>query len=271
MAAVTDEHPVSLRGVFYRVVSAGAIDKTELGYRTVGRQLLKLRRAGVVPYDWITDGTRWITRPTAWSDIDEMLEDSAVSYRRRLWHEQPDEVHFFTEKDAISGVISPITYRWDVPLGVLRGYASESFAYSVAQSIIASNRMRSGTTYVYQLGDHDPSGVGAWADFTAKVSSFIDEGYKDADYVVFERLAVTPEQITEWTLPTRPTKRSDPRANGFAGGSVEVDAIPANTLRNLVEQAIAQHVDREQLRLTRIYERSEREIFTRMRGDLAQT
>src|SRR6476646_8632364 len=36
------EHPVSLRGVFYRVVSAGAIDKTETGYRVVGRQLLKL-------------------------------------------------------------------------------------------------------------------------------------------------------------------------------------------------------------------------------------
>lgn len=55
--AVEDDHPVSLRGVFYRVVSAGAIEKTEEGYDLIGRQLLKLRRAGAVPYSSITDGT----------------------------------------------------------------------------------------------------------------------------------------------------------------------------------------------------------------------
>ena len=44
--------------------------------------------------------------------------------------------------------------------------------------------------------------------------------------VVFERLAVTPDQIHELGLPTRPTKASDSRAKGFDGGSVEVDATP---------------------------------------------
>ena len=36
------------------------------------------------------------------------------------------------------------------------------------------------------------------------------------------RLAVTEEQIEEWSLPTRPTKRSDSRARSF-GSSVSVD------------------------------------------------
>ena len=49
LTAVEMEHPVSLRGVFYRTESAGAVPKTEAGYRLVGRQLLKLRREGVVP------------------------------------------------------------------------------------------------------------------------------------------------------------------------------------------------------------------------------
>jgi len=117
-----------LRGVYYRVVSAGAVDKTEASYRLVGRQLLKLRRAGQVPYSWITDGTRWITKPDTWNDLDAMLADAAVSYRRALWRDQGADVHIFTEKDAISGVLLPVTERWDVPLGVLRGYCSESFA-----------------------------------------------------------------------------------------------------------------------------------------------
>lgn len=152
--AIRADHPVTLRGVYYRVVAAGAVDKTEAGYQLVGRQLLKLRRNGVVPYSWITDGTRWVTRPTTWTGFDEMLEDAAASHRRALWHDQPHEVQIFTEKDAISGVILPITERWDVPLGVLRGYASESFAYSMAAAI--SDVLNGGkTVHVYQLGDHD--------------------------------------------------------------------------------------------------------------------
>lgn len=264
--AVRAEHPVTLRGVYYRVVSVGAVDKTEAGYRVVGRQLLKLRRAYVIPYSWITDGTRWITAPTTWSSLDEMLDDAASSYRRALWHDSPDEVHVFTEKDAISGVILPVTKKWDVPLGVLRGYSSESFAHSVAQDIIESNSARSGVTYVYQLGDHDPSGADAWRDFTTKVAEFIAEEGGDESRVRFERIAVTPQQITEYGLMTRPTKRTDPRARKFSGESVEVDAIPATNLRSIVENAILQHVDHDAVRLTRIAEQSEREILLNIAG-----
>lgn len=268
IAAVADEHPVTLRGVYYRVVSAGGVDKTELGYRLIARQLLKLRRAGRVPYSWITDGTRWISKPTTWTDIDEMLADAAASYRRALWHDSDDEVQIFTEKDAISGVILPVTSKWDVPLGVLRGYCSESFAHSVAESIIASNSRRAGVTYVYQLGDHDPSGVDAWRDFTEKVSAFVGRREDIAGWVEFERLAVTEDQIRILSLPTRPTKRTDSRAGNFTGESVEVDAIPAPTLRELVEDAITEHIDPEKLRLTQIAERSERGVFTAIRGQI---
>jgi hypothetical protein len=274
--AVRDEHPVSLRGVYYRVVSAGAVEKTENGYRLVGRQLLKLRRANVVPYTWITDGTRWVIRPDSWSDVDQMLEDAAASYRKALWHDQDVLVHVFVEKDAISGVVSPVTERWDVPLGVLRGYASESFAYSMAQEILAAEK----TVYVYQLGDHDPSGVDAWRDFTEKVTGFLgpygvdydDDGLEGVlttttwSSVFFDRLAVTEEQIEDYRLPTRPTKRTDSRSAGFLGESVEVDAIRPSVLRELVDNAVTRHIDPERLRITRMVEQSERELLHRIRG-----
>jgi hypothetical protein len=272
VAAVEDEHPVTLRGVFYRVVSAGAVEKTENGYRLIGRQLLKLRRDRVVPYGWITDGTRWIRQLSTWTDLDAILENAAASYRRALWHNQPTEVYVFTEKDAISGVIRPVVNRWDVPLGVLRGYSSESFAYSAAE-VIRADLKRGKEVYVYQLGDHDPSGVDAWRDFTAKVREFVAApavAHGLASEVLaavnFERLAVTTGQIETLNLPTRPTKRTDTRSKHFTGGSVEVDAIPAPTLRRLVEAAIVDHIDPEKLRLTRIAEESEREVLSRMIG-----
>jgi hypothetical protein len=256
-AVVEAEFPITLRGVYYRCVSIGAVPKTESAYRTVGRRLLELRRHGDIPYDRITDGTRWVVRPRSYDDLEDVLTQTANLYRRNMWRSQEVEVHVFTEKDAITGVIAPITEKWNVPLGVLRGYCSETFAYSMAQAIEASGK----PVYVYQLGDHDPSGVDAWQDFQRKVSGFIR--YAD---VTFERLAVTPEQIIDLDLPTRPTKASDTRARNFAGGSVEVDAIPASTLRQILDDAIEQHIDPKALRQIEIAEESERSLLFDLAG-----
>jgi hypothetical protein len=255
--AVVDEHPVTLRGVYYRAVAAGAVDKTEAGYRLVGRQLLKLRRGGRVPYGWITDGTRLTLKARSWSSLDQALDDAAASYRRALWHDQDVEVMVLSEKDAISGAIYPVTNAWDVDLGIVRGYSSETFAHAVAETITAAGK----PFFIYQLGDHDPSGVDGWRSFVERVRDFTPR----AD-VTFERLAVTPAQIDELSLPTRPTKGSDSRARSFHGESVEVDAIPAPVLRALVEDAITQHIDPQALRLTRIAEDSERDVLTRLAG-----
>jgi hypothetical protein len=277
VAAVEIENPVTLRGVFYRVVSAGAVEKSENGYRLVGRQLLKLRRAGVVPYSYIADGTRWINKPETWNHIDQMLEDAAKSYRRALWHDQAYEVQVYSEKDAITGVVLPATSKWDVPLGVTRGYSSESYAWSVAESIRYAFTQEK-QVFIYDLGDHDPSGVDAWRAFTQRVKELVydagdirRDGYRwpiSQHYgcLHFERLAVTEQQITDMSLPTRPTKGTDSRAAGFQGGSVEVDAIPPTVLRRLVEDAITRHIDPEKLRLNQLAEQSEREILRRMKG-----
>lgn len=260
ITAVATERPVTLRGVYYRVVSAGAVDKTEAGYQLVGRQLLKLRRAGLVPYSAITDGTRLVMKPKSWTDVDDMLETAALSYRRALWQDQDVELIVLSEKDAISGSIYPVTAKWDVELGIVRGYSSETFVYSIAEAVKA-NTENYKTTYIYQLGDHDPSGVDSWRSFQERIREFVP----DAD-VVFERLAVTPEQIVELGLPTRPTKKSDSRAKGFVGESVEVDAIAPTILRQIVEDAIVQHIDAEAFRITQIAEESERDVLTRLAG-----
>lgn len=262
ISAVVDEHPVSVRGVFYRVESAGGVDKSDSGYKAVQRELLKLRRNGLVPYSWITDGTRLIRKSASYDDLDQMLEDAAASYRRALWQNQSVEVMVFTEKDAISGILFPITDKWDVPLGVLRGQSSETFAYTIAEEIAYANR-RLKCVYVYQFGDHDPTGVGAWRNFEKKVSQFVidKQGAVDA---VFERLAVTPEQIERLRLRTRPTKKTDRGSRDFVGESVEVDAVPAHLLRKIAEAAITQHIDQSSLELTRMYEDSERDLLYKM-------
>jgi hypothetical protein len=82
----------------------------------------------------------------------------------------------------------------------------------------------------------------------------------------FERVAVTPEQIVEWQLPTRPTKRTDTRSKGFIGESVEVDAIPPEELRRLVDDSIAQHIDAHQLHVLEVAEAEERGLLEKLAG-----
>lgn len=120
------DHPMTVRGVFYRVMSAGAVTKTEKSYGAVQRRALELRRRGDLPYEWIVDGTRLQLKDPSWDSVEDALEDAASSYRRALWSDQEDYVEVWSEKDAMSGIIGPITNKWDVPLMVARGFASES-------------------------------------------------------------------------------------------------------------------------------------------------
>jgi hypothetical protein len=78
----------------------------------------------------------------------------------------------------------------------------------------------------------------------------------------FERLAVRPQQVAMWGLPTRPTKETDSRARRWTGGeSVELDAITAPNLRELLQDAILTHVDPRRLGVIEAAEASERELL----------
>lgn len=256
ITAVRMEHPVTVRGVYYRCVSAGAIDKTEHGYDVIVRQLGKLREAGRIPYEWVSDGSRIWHGVLAYNDAEEAVRDTAQFYRRMMWQDMPDRIIILSEKDAITGVISPVTDELQVPLGIVRGYSSITFCWQIAAEI--NRNARAGhRTYVYQLGDHDPSGVDAWRALQQRVTDFLEPTTESE----FRRIAVTAEQILELGLQTRPTKKSDTRAAGFDGESVEVDAIAPTALRSIVRDAIEAHIDTRILDMHRQIEASERELL----------
>ena len=96
---------------------------------------------------------------------------------------------------------------------------------------------------ICHLGDYDPSGVNAGE----KIEETLRELAPDAE-IEFERLGVTPNQIELWNLPERPTKQSS-HNRGWEGGSVELDAIPPETLRAIVRVAIEEFLPREQFEI----------------------
>jgi len=245
-------NPMTTRQVFYQAEVRGQVKKSEAGYNKVQIALVKMRRLGALPYSWITDNTRWQRKPRTYSNIQEALKDTCKFYRKSLWDNAGCYVEVWLEKDALAGVVMPVTSEYDVPLMASRGYASLSFLAGAAEYI----RSLDVPIFIYHFGDFDPSGV----DAGRKIESTLRELAPDAT-LFFQRVAVTPEQIVAWNLPTRPTKQTDTRAKRFGGISVELDAIEPNMLRALVRECIERHLSKAELAVLQEAEDSERELL----------
>jgi hypothetical protein len=251
---VVANQPVTDRQVFYLAVSPGLVDKTENEYKsTVIRQLTRMRRDGTLDHTWIADNTRWMRKPRTYGGLEEMLRTTAQTYRRALWDHSPEYVEVWCEKDTLAGILYDVTEPYDVPLMVTRGYSSITFAWTAADDINDVSR----PTTIYYVGDHDPSGHDMERVLERELRSGVEVP------LTFIRIAVTPAQIANLALPTRPTKTTDSRSKKWTGGqSVEVDAIPPGILRQLLTDAIESHVDQDQLARLRQTEDEERRQLT---------
>ncbi len=258
LKVIAKEHPqaMTVRQIFYRLVSCGAIAKTEKEYKsTVVRLLRDMRLSGDIPFSAIDDYTRYVRKPKTYSSAWEALREMARAYRRAIWDNQAVQVEIWLEKDALAGVLMPVTKRWDVPLLVTRGYPSVTCLHEAAERLAAVGK----PALLYYIGDHDPSGL----DIPRQVEEGIRDFVPDLR-LTFRRVAVTEEQIQEWGLPTRPTKKQDSRSKGFQGESVEVDAIEPAQLRDLAERCIKRHVDEQALSKLKAAEKRERDMLLDM-------
>jgi hypothetical protein len=262
----TEHGPVTVRGLYYQaeVASLPGISKSDKDYAKVQRQVLNLRREGRLAYSDIADATRWMRKPTTHDSVEAALQATARLYRKNLWLDADDYVEIWDEKDANAGVIYPITSLYDVPLMVTRGFSSETFAYEA----IAARNGDPRTYYVYYLGDFDRAGQDAAKSLQEKLERFADEEGID---LVFEQIAVTEKQIADWNLPTREPKRKSAADKKWPHDfACELDAIPPDLLRDLVETYINLHLPQDKLEVLKAAEESERDIITRLVGKIAR-
>ena len=246
-----NHHPQTDRQLFYQMVSVGAIPKTEAAYKGIVVRLCgEMRERGELPWNWLTDSTRWIRKPTTYTSLEQALYYTKECYRRNLWSNQDAYVEVWCEKDALSGVLYAVTQEYDVPLMVVRGFPSKAFLHGAAVNLAAEGK----PSYIYYFGDLDPSGLKIWKNIQDSIRR-----YEPVADITFERIAITEEQVHAYNLPTRPTKREgNPHAKDFEGDSIEVDALPVDVLQELVRDCIDQHVNEDQLQVTRTADESER-------------
>jgi hypothetical protein len=266
-AVLKADNPMTVRQVFYQLVAREVIEKTEQQYQgTVIRLLTDMRMNHEVSFDWIVDESRHRRENQTYDNIADAARHTARFYRRNALQACPDYVEVWSEKEALAGIIESAAEEYDVPIIVSKGMPSITQLYGTARQIaLAAHADEPKRTYIYQFGDHDPSGVLIPQTIERRLRQFCERF--DCWEPVIERVALTEEQIEEFDLPTRPTKRDgNSHANTFEGDSVELDALPAVELRRLVRECIEQHISADALTTLRVAEESERELLEAWAG-----
>ena len=260
---LVNENPVTLRGLFYRVVSCGMLPSTDKPhYRRLGRLMTALRETGLVSFSWIVDSLRTTVKPSSWSGLNDYVKAAADSYRKDFWESLPEYVHIICEKDAIAGVLAPVTEEFDVALSPIRGYASLSFAHEIAETW---NRIEK-PIHAYYLGDFDPSGFDLERDIREKLERYCYGSFS------WERLGVNEDDFETFSLISLQPKEKDRRTKKFidehGDRCAELDAIPATALRQRIRGAIESHIPAGEWSRLQEIEQNERQLWMKTLGSL---
>ena len=232
---------LTLRQLYYQLVSRNIIPNQERAYKNLSRLLTRARLAGLVDWSSIEDRVRTPAFPPEFGSLADLIEAAIYSYRLPRLEGQDHYVELWVEKDALASVLRPIAMKYHVVLMVNRGYSSASSMYDSARRFIAAQGRHNWEPYLFYLGDLDPSGEDMVRDIRSRFDEF---GVGD---VVVKKIALTPEQVEEYSPPPNPAKMRDPRAEGFVSKfgseSWEVDALHPSILERLIGDAIENVLD----------------------------
>jgi hypothetical protein len=272
--ALEEERPMTLRQLYYRLVSAGELNNSQKEYKRLGGVMTRVREAGEVPRSWIVDHVRSTLKPSSWSGLADFADTVREAYRKDFWASLPHHVEVFVEKDAMAGTIQPVTEEYDIRLRVCRGYSSISFAGEVADLWARIKK----PIFAYYLGDFDPSGFDLERDLRDKLERYsgieVVPGNNRkppsaaAGVVSWVRLAVTPRDFDAFELVRLPAKTGDKRYKAFVrehgDDCAEVDALPPSEVRRRLEEAIRRHIDQERWARLRRTEEAEHNTLQRV-------
>lgn len=248
-----DDLKLTVRQLYYRLVSVGAIPHDQRYYNTLTSSLAKARRDGNFPSDRIVDLTRAIHRRGGWDSPTDFLGDVAGSYRRDLTFGQKQALYIGVEKDTLRGLMLSWLESYGLPVLVLRGQASQTYVDAVKADVQADGRE---AVFLY-IGDFDASGMA------------IDQSFIDRTDCWFhaERISLEPADVIKHNLQAAdgkpkdtnfPKFRSDPtnmydaicKRQGLDPSRAwqwEVEAMEPTTLRAKVLRWVDEYIDHDVL------------------------
>jgi hypothetical protein len=252
--------PVTGRGIGYKLFVAGLIAAMSVGnMQKVYRLLKEAREEGIIPWEWIVDETRALERVSMWGGPSDYVRTIRHAYRRNFWVHQPKRVEVWSEKGTVRGVCSPVLNEYGVGFRVMHGFSGATTIHDVSQDDDGRPLI------ILYIGDYDPSGL---------CMSEVDlpERFKryGGTHIELKRIALLGEHVLD--LPSFPAsdKKNDTRYGWFVrhyGGQCwELDALDPNVLRDMVEEAILEHIEPVAWDRCKATEKAERESIQEVVG-----
>ena len=242
--AILDEYDqqgydLTLRQLYYQFVARDLIPNTQKSYKRLGNIINDARLAGKISWYSIVDRTRTLRGLTHNESPSEAIDEALKDYQIDMWSDQRYHVEVWVEKDALIGVIEKACTEYDVNFFSCRGYSSQSEMWRAARRLqvyYSENKI----PVILHLSDHDPSGMDMARDIQDRLRLF-------GTRLDYKRLALTMDQVEEYTPPPNPAKLSDTRANGyiieFGNESWELDRLEPAVIKDLIQENIIKYID----------------------------
>lgn len=251
---------VTLRQLFYRLVSAQVLPNTHSAYKTLSDRTARARRDGTFPS--LIDRGRKIHRPTSWRSPQEIVTAARDGYRRDRTEGQGVSIYLGVEKAGMVVQLESWFGDLGVPILALGGYSSQTYVDDIIGDVSRYHRQ----AVLLYAGDFDPSGEDIDRDLEARTCCW--------DEVV--RVALTAEQVQEHELPINAGKATDSRAAGFVERhgelvQVELDALAPETLQVLYRAALNDYWDPDAHQRVLEREADDREHLSRVLESMRST
>lgn len=240
--------PLTNRQIFYRLVGAHGFDKTEKAYARLCEYLNRARRAGIIPFSSIRDdgtdsqgGPGWTGPRQFWRGV----RYSADGYHHDETDGQPFHCELWVEAGGMLPQAAAVARQYGITAYTAGGFNGLTDKYETASRIAEQEK----PVIIFHVGDYDPSGCAIIDSLAEDVGSFVEElsQFQEVDW---RRIAVTPDQIRRYRLPTAPQKRTDVRGEPMPD-TVQAEALPPDVLASEMDAAISEVIDQDALEAAR--------------------
>lgn len=262
--------PLTLRQIFYMMVSDYGYPKEEKSYKNLCETLNKARRAKMIDMDSIRDDGLQRKADTGWSSKKRFTNTVRSNMENFVLDRQADQetkVYVWCEAQGMVPQLHNAVREWHIPVLSSGGFDSVTTKHNLAKELAAHKNV-----VVLHLGDHDPSGVHMYGSLDEDLQAFMYEMRQEMGYdfengaCELHRIAVTPEQVESMGLPTSPPKAKDKRS--FSGLTTQCEAIKPPVLREIVRDACLEYIDLDVLKTVQGLEKEISVDLMKKFGDL---
>jgi hypothetical protein len=259
------DRTIHLRGLHYMVIGRAKPDgtpytNTEKDWLWLSGNAAKAARfLGYIPFAQITDqrNAAPVIRVFEWpapgaylsTELDIEIPDDIepTLYTNDFRGVQPYKLVLIGEKSSLEPVLSPVAAGHQADLYLPTGEPSDTMLHQMARTGAGDGR----PVVVLYFSDCDPSGWQMPISVGRKLQAFREGLFPGLEFAVY-RVALTPDQVREFGLPSTPLKDTETRAGkwqqAMGVAQTEIDSIAAlrpDLLRQIARDAIAPFYDYE--------------------------